>query len=219
MLKLENAVIKPAIYSLSDWYKISGRSCDDPCGPFGVGEWTGVPCGDPPVEQPNWKLEVGYTPTLGQFGHLFIELFEDGSEPGEVGFSFVLDGGPQHSCRLIVAQCGNLEAAVSTSGLYNEILNPYALAFFSLEISPGTAAGALGYGYSLVAALNASNTTYDPVNGPNSNSVVYTLLTDLKINVPITMGAIQSGPTTVPVGILNVNGSNEYFTGWGQLVP
>ena len=179
----------------------------------------------PPVPPPpGWTLLLGYTPVLnvpgtGQFDHLFIEIYQDGSSPGDPSDSYVLDGGPQHSCSAGVTLCGNLEADVSVYGMYNEILNPNALDFFDTDLSASSAATLVNDGIHLQSELQFANVTYNPILGPNSNSVVYTLLSEIGVNAPLLSANIQSGPYSIPVGTANVNGGTQVFTGWGQTVP
>lgn len=65
-------------------------------------------------------------------------------------------------------------------------------------------------------------TAYNPVFGPNSNSVAYTLLLEIGITVPAitmtTVGFFYGRYTfvTTPAGTLTFDGLRQYFTGWGQ---
>jgi RHS repeat-associated protein len=164
---------------------------------------------------PVWDIDVGFTPVKGSYGHLFIWVHQDGVKPwtATAATSFVYDGGPSGDCK---PSCGNVEAWDSTAGHYNELNNPNMVDFFSTQQTFTNGVVLWAEFQSLAAALaSGSPRSYNPVLGPNSNSVAYTLLTSIRQDVGI-------GMTTrfgIQVGVLNISGTNEYFTGWGQSLP
>jgi predicted nucleic acid-binding protein len=169
-----------------------------------------------PPAQP-WYTDVGYRPVLtaggASFDHLFIWVHLAGVTPGTANASNseVFDGGPSGPCPL---SCGNLEALSSPTGVYSEVHNPNMVDFLS------AAAGFFGLlslnrdADSLSSSLTSGvQYAYNAILGPNSNSVAYTLLADLRLSVPsITMTSLFG----ISVGTLNFDGVTQYFTGWGQ---
>jgi len=161
-----------------------------------------------------WILEVGYLPVVGEYNHLYIEVFQQGASPGTPDAFYVLDGGPSHLCSVGVAVCGDVQAWLSTTtGHLDELRDPSAIDFFDTTISGPDAA--IQADVNLAVSLLSLNIAYNPILGPNSNSVVYTLLWELGIGIPITM-TTQLG---IPVGTMYFNGASQYFTGWGQILP
>jgi hypothetical protein len=168
---------------------------------------------------------VGYTRVLdlggerNAYNHLFIWVHPD--DPS-VPDGLVFDGGPSGNCREF--NCGNLTAWASSTGHYDELRNPTATTFFSVQLGSSDNT----YAARVLATLLVDNTAlqnaaslhpYNPFVGPTSNSVVYTELQTLGIAVPISTANL---PLLGNVGVLNyqVNGQTQLFTGWGQsLLP
>jgi RHS repeat-associated protein len=182
---------------------------------------TGGPGDDSHPPPPQWYLDVGFTPVLdgsragaGAYNHLYIWIHLAGVVPGTVNGtnSIVLDGGPSASC-LSRALCGNVFAATSTTGIYNEVNNRNGLDFYSQSVDDSAGLAWVKDTLKLSVSLSGSKPySYNPVSGPNSNSVVYTLLRDFGVNA----GIGSTSNSGVSVGILGVNGGSQYFTGWGQ---
>ena len=169
------------------------------------------------VAPPTWFLDVGYTITKAvngvDYDHLFLWVQPSGASPGTSG-SVVYDGGPAHSCALIATSCGNVTAWNSSLGHYNELLNPSMTLFYSVALG-GFGPSSLASDFASLEAslgLPGGQYTYNPILGPNSNSVAYTLLADLRVNPGIQ-------PYTVfgtTAGTFSLNGVAQVFTGWGQ---
>jgi hypothetical protein len=135
----------------------------------------------------------------------------------------VFDGGPTGNC-VSRAGCGNTTAWATSNGNYNELTNTGAVDFFSTQLGPsnniyaGNVLGTLILDTNLIENSAASH-PYNPLVGSNSNSVVYSELQSVGINVPISSTNL---PILGNVGVLNyqVNGQTQLFTGWGQnLLP
>jgi hypothetical protein len=84
--------------------------------------------------------------------------------------------------------------------------------FFSAQISVSTDIQLQNDFFALGDMLLYEPHAYHPISGPNSNSLVYTLLQEIGLSVPITMTTIDNSPA----GMLNFNGVNQSFTGRGQ---
>jgi hypothetical protein len=104
----------------------------------------------------------------------------------------------------------------------NELTNPAAVDFFSIELgdtdnfNAGRVLGQLLQDTLLIQQSEASH-PYNPITGTNSNSVVYSELRSIGITVPISLVNLS---LMGPVGVLNSQGKNQIFTGWGQnLLP
>lgn len=204
-----------------------------PPSPGDCGEFSGY-CYEPspyppspyPVPGPlyTWSLDVGYTPVLdlggnlNEYNHLFIWVHPTGQQQFQDGVVF--DGGPAQDCDIFL-RCGNVTAWASSTGHYNELLNPAAVDFFTTVLGPSDnfRAGQIS-GQLLIDTLNISQSrvtprSYDPAFGPNSNSVVYSLLQSVGIQVPISTINL---PVIGDVGVLNyqINGQTQLFTRWGQ---
>ena len=177
-------------------------------------------CGDIVCIPQHWEFDVGYTTVEnlgkeGAFDHLFIYAYDQA-----LGEGIVYDGGPSGSC----PSCGNVSAWASATGHYSEIL-PWKNAHYISSIQE-TSIGPLGSSFfTLQSTLAATPFSYNPITGPNSNSVVYTLMSSLGIALPIkmttdTITVPGVASFTEPVGLLNfqVNGQSQYFTGWGQFL-
>jgi hypothetical protein len=181
----------------------------------------------PPGPVYTWTLDVGYTTKinlgggLNSYDHLFIWIHPTGDNNPADGEVF--DGGPTQSCNVLL-KCGNDTAWVSSTGHYGELSNPSAVDFFSTQLgSSDNSYASYVYGELLsdtrLLVLNQDSHPYSPQFGPNSNSVVYSELNDLGINIPISSYTL---PLLGSVGVLNysVNGQAQLFTGWGQnLLP
>jgi RHS repeat-associated protein len=166
---------------------------------------------------PMWQIDVGYTPVLGvngkQYDHLFIWVHIAGVSLSALtsANSEVYDGGPTGNCK---PACGNLTAWDSVTGHYDELGNSNMVDFFSANLG-GFGPWALAQDFaSLSASLSTSNGhyAYNPILGPNSNSLAYTLLNYLRLSLPIQPYSVLG----TSAGTLNFNGVTQVFTGWGQ---
>jgi hypothetical protein len=109
-------------------------------------------------------------------------------------------------------------------GHYSELTNPAAVEVFDTQLGPSDdvhAAQVLGQLISAEIAIIGSESShpYNPFTGSNSNSVVYTELKSVGVNVPIFSTNL---PFLGTVAVLNyqVNGQTQLFAGWGQsLLP
>jgi RHS repeat-associated protein len=222
-----------------DWY-LDGTAplwCSSPiagCGSVTIGEMqlnpvVGTACLAilPPIllaaqqaaPPPVWEIDVGFTPVFSfgrtQYDHLFIWVHQAGtnsfSSTLTAGNSIVYDGGPSGTCPF---GCGYVDTWKSVTGHYGEISDPQMVDFFSEQLF-GAQLAELSRDFAALAySLNIGNVReYQLVNGPNSNSVAYTLLLDAGIGIPQISMTTQLG---VAVGTLSLNGVSQYFTGWGQ---
>jgi RHS repeat-associated protein len=182
---------------------------------------TGAP-DNPGAKQPPqiWDLDVGYTPVTtyagAQYDHLFLWVHQAGTNPSSSltgANSIVYDGGPSVKGRfgrfMCPWYCGNVVAWETVTGHYQEILNPDMVDFFSEQLTP-TELVSLQNGFTGLA--NSPSVPYH-LDGPNSNSVAYTLLADAGIAVPTITSTLAFGK---PAGTLNLNGVLQVFTGWGD---
>lgn len=168
-----------------------------------------------------WTLEVGYTPVFAGFDHLFLWLHPT-QDPYATGNSVVFDGGPAHTCSLN-SGCGNVSTWASPLGHYQELTNPRRTLFFSTTFS-AEQGGRVGGGIILsMLAISSASIPYSPF-GPNSNSVVYSVLNAALPGLGLSADSIgiqtvylppQAG---LPYSRIGVYGS-AFFTGWGQQIP
>ena len=170
----------------------------------------------PQATAPVWNISVGYTPVVnfggsggGSYDHLFIVLYT-GALSSTNPSNIVLDGGPSH---------GLLESRVGSpgsTGHYSETTRGSMNYFFTSTLSTSTEQTLYKDGQNLSSALSGAFDLYNPVFGPNSNRVAYTLLSEVGLNIPLKSVTTGLGQQ---LGYINFNGQNQWFTGWGQNVP
>jgi hypothetical protein len=106
----------------------------------------------------------------------------------------------------------------SASGQNCERDNPGAILFFQVEHTPELGARVTNALLVTMWAINNRNVEYNPIDGPNSNSVAFTLLTAVAPILGISNVGIFQGymPILGLIGATSVNNQIYIFPGWGQ---